>query len=138
MGSKLNADEIDRLAAAATKAPWYALEELPECGEFESPPPAQHCISTYEDDTCDAVAWMGPGFSQSEEEDAANAALIAYLRNHAAEISEAIRENARLRELLVEANRLLFLAEIDDPADIAKLEEIEQEARRITALESNP
>ena len=100
MAEKLSADELEKLAGAATARPWYALEEIAEYEGFEISSPAQHCISTYEDDTCDAVAWMGPGGGGDEKENAANADFIAYLANHATAIADVVRENEKFRDAL--------------------------------------
>lgn len=89
--SELSADELERLAGAATARPW--VDELMH----------DYVIIVQADDSGGPIAEFNglPG-----KDCQANAAFIVYLANHAAAVADVVRENERLRNGLQQLDRL--------------------------------
>lgn len=52
-------ERLNELRAKTTQGEWFHVTEEPEGEDYCEPPPTQHAVSIYEDDTADAVAWTG-------------------------------------------------------------------------------
>ena len=97
MTDQLTPEEIERLSGEAfTAAPW-SIDPDPRC------PGSAQIVREAHDRLTTTVAFMSTGRHNPREEDDADAALIVYLRNHAAEIASRLREGERLAELLQRA-----------------------------------
>jgi len=97
--------ELRRLDEAATKGPWTAGR--PDMGTV-----VDGFVSKWIYDEKDQYVAVASGRIEGEwEEVMANAQLIAYLRNHVAEIVAALEENERLKANMADKERWGYAAE---------------------------
>lgn len=92
MPDRLTDADITRgleLAQAATPMPWYQQVDCSQLDENGNCPVGR-CVSIYEDDICDAIAWMS-----DREDSSQNHAYIIEACNH---YPAALKELAELRE----------------------------------------
>lgn len=99
MSEKLSADELEKLAAAATERPWGV-----NChGAFWSE--AERCD--------DGVLYLGATICPADAE------IVVYLANHATDIAAVVRENERLKAELAEIVSIVRPADIGPPKSVA-------------------